>query len=78
MSNTTLKIYLTEKDLGCKKNDKDNVGTAGATDEVATLKEAVSAAELSAAAKRAEREKQEVRVAEVQQELQALMEKHES
>ena len=78
VSNTTLKIYLTEKDLGCNKNNKDNVGTAGATNEVATLKEAVSAAERNAAAKRAEREKQEARVAEVQQELQALVEKHES
>ena len=43
-----------------------------------TLKEAVSAAERNAAAERAEREKQEARVAEVRQELQALMEKHES
>ena len=51
---------------------------AGATNEVATLKEAVSKAEKSAAAERTEREKQEVRVAEVRQELQALMEKHES
>ena len=54
------------------------MGTAGATNEVATLKEAVSAAERNAAAERAEREKQEARVAVVQQELQALMEKHES
>ena len=52
--------------------------TTWATNEVATLKEAVSAAERNAAAERAEREKQEVRVAEVQQELQALVEKHES
>ena len=54
------------------------MGTAGATNKVATLKEAVSAAEHNAAAERAEREKQEARVAVVQQELQALMEKHES
>ena len=54
------------------------MGTPGATNEVATLKEAVSAAERNAAAERAEREKQEARVAEVQQELQALVEKHES
>ena len=54
------------------------MGTAGATNEVATLKEVVSAAERNAAAERAEREKQEARVAVVQQELQALMEKHES
>ena len=33
-------MYLTEKDLGCNRNNKDNVGTAGATNEVATLKEA--------------------------------------
>ena len=45
------------------------MGTAGATNEVATLKEAVSATERNAAAERAEREKQEARVAEVQQEL---------
>ena len=51
---------------------------AGATNEVATLKEAVSAVERNAAAERAEREKQEARVAEVQQELQALVEKHKS
>ncbi|KAF7011870.1 hypothetical protein CFC21_026132 [Triticum aestivum] len=53
------------------------MGTAGATNEVATLKEAVSAAELNAAAEWTERERQEARVAEVRQELQALMEKHE-
>ena len=45
------------------------MGTAGATNEVATLKEAVSAAERNAAVERAEREKQEARVAEVRQEL---------
>ena len=50
---------------------------AGATNEVAALKEAVSAAERSAAAEREEREKQEARVAEVRQELQALVEIHE-
>ena len=73
MSNTLLKLYLTEKDFGCKKNDKDNVGIAGATNEVETLKEAVAAAERNAAAERTEREKQEARVAEVQQELQDLV-----
>ena len=46
--------------------------------EVATPKEAVSKAENSAALERTEREKQEARVAEVRQELQALVEKHES
>ena len=69
MSNTTLNSYLTEKDFGCNKNDKDNVGTAGATNEAATLKEAVSAAERNAAAERAEQEKQEARASEVRQEL---------
>ena len=54
------------------------MNVAGATTEVATLKEAVSKAEKSAALERTEREKQEVRVAEVRQELQALVEKHES
>ena len=54
MSNTLLKLYLIEKDFGCKKNDKDNVGIVGATSEVATLKEAVSAAERNAAAERTE------------------------
>ena len=52
--------------------------TVGAMNEVATLKEAVSAAECNAAAERAEREKQEARVAEVRQELDALVRKHES
>ena len=66
MSNTTLNIYLTEKDFGCKKNNKDNWGIVGDTNEVATLKEAVSAAERNAAVERAGREKQEARVAEVQ------------
>ena len=68
VSNTTLNSYLTEKDFGCKKNDKDNVGIVGATNEVATLKEAVATAERNAAAERTEREKQEARVVEVQQE----------
>ena len=69
VSNTALNNYLTEKDFGCNKIDKDNMGIAGATNEVAALKEAVSAAERSAAAEREEREKQEARVAEVRQEL---------
>ena len=54
------------------------MGITGATNEVATLKEVVSKAESNAAAERTEREKQEARVAEVRQELQALVEKHES
>ena len=59
MINTTLNSYLTEKDFGCNKINKDNMCTAGATTEVATLKEAVSKAENSAALERIEREKQE-------------------
>ena len=50
----------------------------GATTEVATLKEALSKAEDSAAMERTEREKQEARVAEVRQALNALVMKHES
>src|SRR3954469_19095310 len=46
--------------------------------EVATLKQALSEAEEKAATERAEREKHEARVGEVQQELQALVKKHES
>ena len=45
---------------------------------MATLKEVVSKVEKSAALERTEREKQEARVAEVWQELQALMKKHKS
>ena len=50
---------------------------AGATNEVATLKEALSKAKDNAAVERTEREKQEAQVAEVQQELHALVKKHE-
>ena len=50
----------------------------GATTEVATLKQALSEAENKAAKERTEREKQEARASEVQQELQALMKKHEA
>ena len=73
-----MKIVPYRKGFGCKKNDKDNWGIAGATNEVATLKEAVAAAERNAAAERTERERQEARVVEVQQELQDLVKKHES
>ena len=59
-------------------NDRTSLNVAGATAEVAALKEAVSKAESSVALEGAEREKQEARVAEVRQELQALVEKHES
>ena len=50
----------------------------GATTKVATLKKALSKAENKAAKERLEREKQEARVGEVQQELEALAKKHES
>ena len=60
------------------KSEKINAAIVGATTEVATLKQALSEAEKKAATKRTEREKHEARVGEVQQELQALMEKHES
>ena len=52
-----MKIVPYRKGFGCKRNDKDNVGTSGAMNEVATLKEAVSVAERNVAAERAEREK---------------------
>ena len=61
-----------------QNNNRTNVNVAGAKTEVATLKEAVSKAEKSAALERTEREKQEARVAEVWQELQSLVERHES
>ena len=54
------------------------MGIVGAMNEVATLKEVVSAAKHNAAAECSKREKQEARVAEVQQELQDLVKKHES
>ena len=54
------------------------MNVAGATTEVATLKEALSKAEDNAAMERSEREKQEAQVAEVRQELNALVKKHES
>ena len=50
----------------------------GATTEVATLKQALSEAEDKADKERTERERQEARVGEVQQELQALVMKHEA
>ncbi|XBH75217.1 hypothetical protein VPH35_102014 [Triticum aestivum] len=53
------------------------MGTAGATNEVETLREAVAVAENKAAAERTEREKGEAQLAEVRQELQILVKKHE-
>src|SRR3954466_768545 len=60
------------------KNDRIVMNVPGATTEVATLKQALSEAENKAATERTEREKQQARVGEVQQELQALMNKHET
>ena len=54
------------------------MNVTGATTEVATLKEALSKAEDNMAMERTEREKQEARVAEVRQELIALVKKHKS
>ena len=54
------------------------MNVTGATTEVATLKEALSKVEDSAAMEHTEREKQEARVADVRQELDALVKKHES
>ena len=50
----------------------------GAKTEVAALKKALSEAEGKVAKERAEREKQEARVGEVQQELQEFVKKYES
>ena len=60
------------------KSDRINAAIVGATTEVATLKQALFEAEKRAATERTEREKHEARVGEVQQELQALVKKHES
>ena len=60
------------------QNDRIIMNLPGATTEVATLKQALSEAENKAAQECIEREKQEARVGEVQQELQALVMKHEA
>ena len=59
------------------QNDRIIVCLPRATTEVATLKQALSEAKNKAAKERTERERQEARVGEVQQELQALVTKHE-
>ena len=59
------------------QNDRIIVNLPGATTEVATLKQALSEAENKAAQERIEQGKQEARVGEVQQELHALVMKHE-
>ena len=60
------------------QNDRIIVYSLGATTEVATLKQALTKAEDNVAKERTEREKHEARVGEVQQELQALVKKHET
>ena len=60
------------------RNDMIIMNFPGAMTKVATLKKALSEAENKAAKECTEREKQEARVGEVQQELQALMKKHEA
>ena len=60
------------------KNNRIVLLIVGATTEVATLKQALSEAEKKAATERTEREKFEAQVGEVRQELQVLMQKHES
>ena len=60
------------------QNDRIIVYLPGATTEVATLKQALTKAEDKVAKERTEREKHESRVGEVQQELQALVAKHEA
>ena len=52
VSNTLLKLYLTEKDLVAREMTRITWVLLGATNEVATLKEAVSAAERNAAVER--------------------------
>ena len=60
------------------QNDRIIINLPGATTEVVTLKQALSEAENKAAQECTEREKQEARVGEVQQELHALVTKHEA
>ena len=60
------------------QNDRIIIYLPGATTEVETLKQALTKAEDNAAKECTEREKHEARVGEVQQELQALVTKHEA
>ena len=59
-------------------NDRIIVRLPGAMTKVETLKQALSQAEKEAAQEHTERERHEARVGEVQQELQALVTKHEA
>ena len=60
------------------QNDKIIVYLPGATTELATLKQALSEAENRASKERTKWERHEARVGEVQQELHALVTKHEA
>ena len=60
------------------QNDSIIVYLPGATTKVATLKQALTKAEDKAAKERTEQERQKARAGEVQQELQALVTKHEA
>ena len=60
------------------RNDRIIMNVPGDMTDVATLNQAMSEAKNKAAKERTEREKQEARVGEVQQELQALVKKHEA
>ena len=60
------------------QNDRIIMNLPGATTKVATLRQALSEAENKVAKERTERERHEARVGEVQQELHALMTKHEA
>ena len=60
------------------KNNRILLLIVGAMTEVVTLKQALSEAEKKTAAERTERDGLGAQVGEVQQELQALMKKHES
>ena len=71
-------LFKKKKKGAIAKNDRIIVSIVGATSEVATLKQALVEAEKRAAMERTEREKYEAEVGKVRQELQALMEKHES
>ena len=60
------------------QNDRIIFNLPGPTTEVATLKQALSEAEKKAAKERTEQKRHEARVGEVQQELHALVTKHEA
>src|SRR4051812_30299788 len=67
-----------QRGLIAERNNRIELLIVGATTEVATLKQALAEAGKKTAEERVERERLGVQVGEVQQELQALMKKHES